>query len=123
MNNKMKLLEIEAFEYTTPIVEPDSKYWQPITVKVKYTDKNNGIIGRQFEKQLMVYEGKDSFDSKFVIGSDEWLLEGGLIYKFVIDTDEWLLEGCWLQGVNYFTYGKDSYTELKVRFDSATKNE
>ena len=117
----MKLLEIEVDEYTTPIVEPDSKYWQPITVKVKQTDENSGIIGKQLKKQLDVFEGKSRFNSKFVINSDEWLLESSLNYKFVIDSGEWLLEGCWLQNVDYFSYKDDSYMEIKVRFDNATE--
>jgi len=131
----MKLLEIEIAEYTNPVTKyvettiesmtssttVGRSEWQPITVKIKQTDENSRIIGKQLKKQLDVYEGKVRFNGKFVIGSEEWLLEGGLIYKFVIDSDEWLLEGCWLQNVDYFSYKDDSYMEIKVRFDNATE--
>lgn len=115
----MKLLEAEITEYTTPI--QSNGEWQPITLKIKQTDKNAKIVGLQLKKQLEVYEGKGHFSRKVVINSDEWLLESSLNYKFVIDSDEWLLEGCWIQNVDYFSYKDDSHMEIKVRFDNATK--
>lgn len=131
----MKLLEAEITEYTNPVTKyvettiesmtssatVGRSEWQPITVKIKQTDENSGIIGKQLQKQIAVFEGEDLFDGKFVIGSDEWLLQSSLIYKFVMELDEWLLEGCWLQGVNYLSYKDDSYIEAIVRFDNATK--
>lgn len=119
----MKLLEIEVDEYTTPEMHRGHKhatYWEPITVKIKQTDENAKIIGKQLQKQIKVYEGKSQFKGKVIIDSDEYFLEGHLNYKFVIDSDEWLLEGCWLQNVDYFTYKEDSYMEATVRFDNAT---
>jgi len=120
MKNKMKLLEIEVDEYTTPEVHrghEHATYWEPITVKIKQTDENSGIIGKQLQKQITVFEDMD----QFTIGSDEWLLESSLRYKFVIDSDEWLLEGCWLQTVNYCNFDDDPYIEAIVRFDNATE--
>lgn len=114
----MKVLEIEVDEYTIP---EENHHCHSITVKVKQTDENSEIISKQLKKQIDVYEGKDRFNGKFVIGSDEWLLESSLNYKFVIDSDEWLFEGCWLPNVYYFSYKEDSYLELTVRFDNATK--
>ena len=101
----MELLETEITEYTTPKINRQIMCWDPITVKIKQTDETSRIIGRQLKKQIEVYEGDNN----------------PLDYKFEMNLDEWLLEGCWLQNVDYFTYGKDSYTELKVRFDNATE--
>ena len=39
----MKLLEAEITEYTTPIQM--NGVWQPITLKIKQTNKNAKIVG------------------------------------------------------------------------------
>jgi len=109
----MKLLEAEVIEYTTPKINRQIMCWDPMTVKIKQTDENAKIIGKQLQKQIAVYEDESLSVDK--------LAERSLSYKFEINSNEWLLEGCWLQHVNYFSYKNDSYIEAIVRFDNATE--
>ena len=97
----MKLLEAEITEYTTPI-QMDG-VWQPITLKIKQTDKNAKIVGLQLAKQVTANES-----------------ETGVEYKFELDSGEWLLEGCWIPRIEYGE-DSDSYMEIKIRYDNVTE--